>query len=92
MSTFIMFGKFSTESVKNISTERTKKSAAIIKDCGGEVKAIYALLGNIDAVAIADFPDVKAAMKASVELSKLLGVSFTTAPALTIEEFDKLFE
>ena len=92
MSTFIMFGKFSTESIKNISAERTKKSAAIVKDCGGEVKAIYALLGDIDAVAIADFPDVKSAMKASVELSKLLGVSFTTAPALTAEEFDKLFE
>jgi uncharacterized protein with GYD domain len=92
MSTFIMFGKFSSDSMKNISAERTKESAAIVKDCGGEVKAIYALLGDIDAVAIADFPDVKAAMKASVELSKLLGVSFTTAPALTVEEFDKLFE
>lgn len=78
--------------MKDISAERTKKSAAIVKDCGGEVKAIYALLGDIDAVAIVDFPDVKEAMKASVELSKLLGVSFTTAPAITIEEFDKLIE
>jgi len=91
MATFIMFGKFSTDALKNISAERTKKSQAIVKDCGGEVKALYALLGDIDAVAIADFPDVKAAMKASVELSKLMGVSFTTAPAVTVDEFDKLF-
>lgn len=31
-------------------------------------------------------------MKASVELAKLLGISFTTAPAVTVEEFDKLIE
>jgi uncharacterized protein with GYD domain len=92
MATFIMFGKFSTGALKDISAERTKKSAAVVKDCGGEVKAIYALLGDIDAVAITDFPDVKAAMKASIELSKLLGASFTTAPAMTIEEFDSLFK
>lgn len=92
MATYFMFGKFSTDAVKKISAERTKKSTAIVKDCGGQVKAIYALLGEIDAVAIADFPGVKEAMKASVELSKLLGISFTTAPAVTIEEFDKLFK
>jgi hypothetical protein len=31
-------------------------------------------------------------MKASVELARMLGISFTTAPAVTIEEFDKLVE
>jgi hypothetical protein len=39
---------------------------------------------------IADFPGVKEAMKTSVELTKLLGISFTTAPAVTVEEFDEL--
>jgi uncharacterized protein with GYD domain len=92
MGTFFMFGKFSPGAVKEISAERTKKSAAIVKECGGEVKALYALLGEVDAVAIADFPGVKEAMKASVELTKSLGVSFTTVPAITVEEFDKLFE
>ncbi len=92
MATYVMFGKFSPDAVKKISAERTKKSIAIVKECGGRAKAIYALLGDIDALAIADFPSVKQAMKASVELSKLLGISFTTAPAVTIEEFDKLFK
>jgi hypothetical protein len=27
-----------------------------------------------------------------VELNKLLGIAFTTAPAVSVEEFDKLFE
>ena len=91
MTTYFMFGKFSSDAIKEISAERTKKSAEVVKSCGGKVKAIYALLGGIDAVAIAEFPGLKEAMKASVELTKLLGISFTTAPAVTVEEFDKLF-
>jgi hypothetical protein len=29
-------------------------------------------------------------MQASAALSKLTGISFTTSPAVTVEEFDKL--
>jgi hypothetical protein len=31
-------------------------------------------------------------MKASVGLNKLLGISFTTLPAVSLEEFDKMME
>ena len=92
MATYIMFGKFAVDAVKEISTERTKKSAAIVEDCGGKIQALYALLGETDVLAIVDFPGLNEAMKASVELTKLLDVSFTTAPAVTVEEFDKLIE
>lgn len=92
MTTYFMFGKFSPGAMKEISAERTKKSIAIVEGCGGKVKALYALLGEIDAVAIVDFPGLSEAMKASIELTKLLGISFTTAPALTVEEFDKIIE
>jgi uncharacterized protein with GYD domain len=90
MEPFLMFGKYSIDSVKEISAERSVKAAAVIGDLGGEVKAGYALLGETDLVIIVDFPGVKEAMKASVELTKLLGIAFTTAPAVTMEEFDKL--
>ena len=92
MAIYIMFGKFSIDVVKEISSERTKNATAIVEKCGGKIKAVYALLGEIDTVAIVDFPGMKEAMKASVELTKLLGVAFTTAPAVTIEEFDKLIQ
>ncbi len=91
MTTYIMLGKFSSGAVKEISAERTKKSAAIIERCGGKAKALYALLGETDVLAIVDFPSLEQAMKASVELTRLLGISFTTSPAITVEEFDKLF-
>ena len=51
---------------------------------------MYALLGEKDLVIILTFPGVEEAMKASVALSKLTGVSFTTSPAVTVEEFDKM--
>ena len=90
MEPFLMFGKYSIDSVKEISAERSVKATAMIGDLGGEIKAGYALLGETDLVIIVDFPGVKEAMKASVELTKLLGIAFTTAPAVTMEEFDKL--
>ena len=92
MTTYIMFGKFSIGAMKEISTERTKRAAAIVDINGGKVKDIYALLGETDVVAIVDFPGLKEAMKASVELTKLLGISFITAPAVPVEEFDQLMQ
>jgi len=39
---------------------------------------------------ITDFPAVADAMKASIALNKLTNISFTSFPAITIEEFDKI--
>jgi uncharacterized protein with GYD domain len=62
----------------------------LIKKHGGEFKAGYALLGDVDLVLIVEMPDLGQAMKTSAALAKLLGVSFSTAPAVSAEEFDKL--
>ena len=70
--------------------ERTTKANQLISDNGGSVKSGYALLGETDLVLIVDFPSVGDAMKASVGLSKLLGIGFSTAPAVSMQEFDQL--
>ena len=90
MATFIMFGEYSQDSIKQISSQRTEQSQDVIKKNSGELKAGYALLGKADLVLIVDFPGTTNALKASVELSKLLGIAFTTAPAVSVEEFDQL--
>ena len=90
MATFFMFGKYSSEAVKDMSAKRTDKGLNIIKNFGGKVSSMYALLGELDLVFITDFPSIKEAMKASVALSKLTGISFTTSPAITVAEFDNL--
>lgn len=90
MDTFFMFGKYSASAVNEISAQRTKQAVDLIKSFGGEIKDVYALLGVHDLVLIVTLPGIKEAVKASIALSKQTGVAFTTAPALTVDEFDKL--
>ncbi len=90
MTPFFMFGKYSPEAMKKISAARTKNAQNLIKKMGGKVDAMYALLGEHDLVLIVDLPGVKEAMKASVALGKATGISFSTAPAIAVSEFDKL--
>ncbi|HEY5752358.1 MAG TPA: GYD domain-containing protein [Chthoniobacterales bacterium] len=90
MATYFMFGKYSLDAVKAISAKRTQDAVATIQEHGGELKSAYALLGDVDLALIVDLPDTGQAMKASAALSKLLGISFSTAPAVSMDEFDKL--
>ena len=90
MATYVMLGKYSLGAVGEISAERTKNADAAIRDIGGELGASYFLLGETDLVLIAEFPGTEEAMKASAVLSKLLGISFTTSPAVSGEDFDKI--
>lgn len=90
MATFLMFGKYNTQSIQGISAQRTQKVNDVAKKLGGKVLASYALLGCHDLVFVLDLPDTGKAMKASVELAKATGIGFTTSPAVTVEEFDKI--
>ncbi len=90
MTTFLMFGKYSAEAVKGVSGERTKEAIGLIKKFGGQVNSMYAILGEYDLVLVVSFPGVKEAMKASMTLNKITGISFSTCPAMTVEEFDKM--
>jgi uncharacterized protein with GYD domain len=91
MSTYIMFGNYLPEAIDNISSERTKAAQRIIDDAGGKLRAAYALLGEVDLLLIVDFSNNEKAMKASIELSKLLDIAFTTSPAITADDFDRMF-
>lgn len=90
MPIFMMFGKYSAEALKGISSKRTDRSVDIIKRNGGKVISMYAVLGEHDLVLTLDFPDIKNALAASVELNKLTGISFTTSPVVEVEKFDRL--
>ena len=90
MATFFIFGKYLSDSIREMSAERTAKAVELLKKYRGEVKSMYALLGEHDVVLIVDFPGIEEAIKGSVALSKLTGISFTTSPALSVDEFDKI--
>jgi len=90
MAKFFMYGKYSQEALGGMSAERTKKALDVIIMAGGKVNWMYALLGKYDIVLITEFPSVAEVMKASIALNKLTGISFTSFPAISIEEFDKI--
>jgi len=90
MNTYLMFGKYSAESIKGISAERTKKANDIILKLGGKIIAQYALIGDKDLVFIVNLPGVEEVIQTSTNLHKLTGISFSSVPAITIEKFDKI--
>jgi uncharacterized protein with GYD domain len=90
MATYILFGKYTQESLKAVNSKRTDKAAAILKQYGGEMKAGYALLGKSDLALVVELPDNQQALRASVALTKALGIGFQTVPAIPVAEFDKL--
>ena len=46
MATFFMFGKYNNEAVKEISISRTDQAVTTVRELGGDVNGMYALLGG----------------------------------------------
>lgn len=90
MATYLMFGTSTLAARNVVSGKRTEDALALIKQHGGEFKAGYATLGEVDFVVIVDLPDTERAIQVSVGLSRLLDINFRTAPAVSIDAFDKL--
>ena len=89
MSTYFLTGTYGADAIKGISRKRTADVTKMIEDIGGKLVSVYLLLGEKDLVIIAEFPGLKEAIKGSVSISKITGISFTTYPAITAEEFDE---
>ena len=90
MATFFMFGKYTAEGIKGMSAARTVKANNLIKENGGKVLYQYAILGKNDLIFAVDFPGVDEVIKTSVALYKLTGISFSSVPAISLEQFDRL--
>jgi uncharacterized protein with GYD domain len=90
LATFFMFGNYNAEAAKDISINRTEQAMEAVRQLGGEVNGMYALLGEYDLLFCVELPDVEQAMKASVALTKLTGISFKSCPAVKVEVFDRL--
>jgi len=90
MSTFIFCGKYSAEALKGMSSTRTSEALKLIKKFDGEVQSMYAMVGQKDLVFIINFPNTNEALKASVALFKLTGISFETSELIPVDKFDKL--
>lgn len=92
MATFVMLGKYSAEAIQGISSDRTTKANEAVQKLGGEIKSMYALLGKYDLVFVIEFPGIEEAMKASIAINKLTGISFTTSQAIPVNRFDTIMD
>lgn len=90
MATFLMFGKYSAPALQQMSAARTTAAVELIGKFGGEVQSMYAVLGQHDLVFVVWFPGTEEALKASVALSRMTGICFSTEPAVPVEEFDQI--
>ena len=90
MAKYFLFGKYSQEGLKNASAERTRKVTEAIEKAGGKVLSMDILLGEKDLAITADLPNTASAVKASIALTKLTGIGFSSSPAISVEEFDKM--
>ena len=90
MATFFMFGRYSSEALEKVSVDRTRQAHKVVEDLGGQIKGIYALLGEYDIVIIVELPRMAEAMKASIALKRMTDISFFTAAAMPVEEFDQI--
>ena len=90
MATYFMFGKYSSDAIKSMNAGRTEKANKLIQKYGGEIKSIYALMGEKDLVIIATFPGTEQVVKSSLAISKLTGIAFTTSEAIAVEDFDRM--
>ena len=90
MATYFLFGKYTADAVKGMSASRTEKANKLVQKFKGKIISIYALLGEKDLVIIASFPGIEQAVKASITISKLTGIAFSTSEAIPVKEFDKM--
>ena len=91
-NTYLMFGRYSSNALKTASATRTRKAEHIVGRFRGQIKGMYAMLGGNDLLMIVDLPGIEEAIKVSTGLTKLTGITFTTYPAISVTEFDRLMQ
>jgi uncharacterized protein with GYD domain len=87
MKTFLMVGKASSKELKEIGLKYESEVVSLVENFEGDIKSMLVMLREKYLLLILAFPEIKRAMKASMALSKLTGISFRTLPALSVEDF-----
>ena len=73
--------------VKGGGPERFEKVKGIVADEKGRMLHIYGLLGEYDAMSVAEFPDNRAAMRAALRIGNLINAQTNTLAAVEGSDF-----
>ena len=94
MQTYVILMNWTEQGIKNIkdTPERIETAAKALEAAGGRLIGWYALMGQYDAVAIAEGPSDEAAMAQLLTLGMLGNVRTTTLKAFPKEEFAQILK
>jgi uncharacterized protein with GYD domain len=95
MPIYVSLVKFSTEGVTTMKDQGVSRSDAVqrnIESLGGRLLDAFYCLGEYDVVAILEFSDNKAAMKAALLNSSMGHMKIITMPALSRNEWRELLQ
>ena len=76
--------------VKGGGPDRFEKVKQIVADEEGKILYLYGLLGAYDAMSVAEFPDNRSAMRASVRVGNLINAQTNTLAAVEGKDFLKI--
>ena len=95
MPIYVSLVKFTSEGVSTMKDKGVSRSDMVqknVESLGGKLIDAYYCLGKYDVVAILEFPDNKAAMKAAVLNAGMGHIQITTMPAVKRDEWKKLLQ
>ena len=90
MPVYVSLVKFTRDGIVSMKDQGIKRSDMVkrnIEELGGKLLDAYYCLGEYDVVAILEFPNNKAALKAAVKNASLGHIQITTMPAVTRDEW-----
>ena len=88
----IKFTQHGLQTMKDKGIERADMVKKNAQTLGGKLIQAYYCLGEYDVVAIWEFPDNKAAMKAAVLNASMGHIQITTMPSVTRDEWKSVLQ
>ena len=79
-----------TGAIEGGGPQRFAKAQQIVAGEGGEILAVYGLLGPYDIASVFECPDNRAAMKVAAAIGNLIGAKTVTMPAVERDDFLQL--
>lgn len=88
MPTYVILMNYTDEGIRNIrqGPQRLEAAKESMRRAGGEIKAWYLTLGQVDVVAIAEFPNDEVSARCMLNLASYGNVRTTTLRAFTEDE------
>lgn len=89
MQTYVTLWKYTKDGLMDIkkTNKRFELAKKVVKDAGGEVLAVYGLVGKYDLMTVMEMPNEKVAAATILKICSTGRVTSQTMTALSLDEF-----